>query len=82
MKTINIQEAKTHLSRLVEEAMNGEEIIIAKAGKPFVRLVPCGPGREPRQFGGWEGRVRIAKDFDVPSDTIVALFEGAVDRDD
>ena len=77
MKTVNIQDAKTHLSRLVEEAVQGEEIVIAKAGKPYVKLVPCGPGREPRVFGGWEGRVRIADDFDAPSDDIVALFEGA-----
>ena len=55
-KTVNVHEAKTHLSRLVEEAVNGEDIVIAKAGKPKVRLVPVeDPPR--RRFGtmgpGW-----------------------------
>lgn len=76
MKTVNIQEAKTHLSRLLEEAMQGEDIIIAKAGKPFVRLVPCDANHEPRTFGGWEGKVRIADDFDETSDEIISLFAG------
>lgn len=76
MKTVNIQEAKTHLSRLVEEAVAGEEVVIAKAGRPYVRLVPCVPERMPRALGGWEGKVKIADDFDEPSDELVALFEG------
>ena len=74
---INLYEAKTSLSRLVERAAAGEEIIIAKAGKPKARLVPL-PGRaEPRQPGGWEGKVWVAEDFDepLPAD-ILAGFEG------
>jgi prevent-host-death family protein len=58
VKSVNIQEAKTHLSRLLEEAVRGEEIIIAKAGRPYVRLVPCLPETTPRTLGGWEGRVK------------------------
>jgi prevent-host-death family protein len=76
MKVINIQAAKTHLSRLVEEAAAGEEIVIAKAGRPYVKLVSCLPGTTARTLGGWEGRVEIAGDFDEPNPEIEALFEG------
>ena len=62
----NLYEAKTALSRLVERAAAGEEIIIAKAGSPRAKLVPVRPARQPRKPGGWEGRVKIAKDFDAP----------------
>jgi prevent-host-death family protein len=74
---INLYEAKTSLSRLVERAAAGEEIIIAKAGKPKARLVPLAGGAEPRQPGGWEGKVWVADDFDEPLPTdILAVFEG------
>lgn len=76
MKAINIQEAKTHLSRLLEEAVAGEDIVIAKAGRPYVRLVPCLAERAPRVLGAWKGRVKIADDFDDVSDDLVNLFEG------
>ena len=76
MKVINIQAAKTHLSRLLEEAASGEEIVIAKAGRPYVRLVPCLPSTTARPLGGWEGKVEIAGDFDETSPEVVALFEG------
>lgn len=82
MKRVNIQEAKTHLSRLVEEAVAGEEIVIAKAGRPLVRLTPWRPDRAPRKLGGWEGRVWIAEDFDDASPDVVALFEGSVEEKD
>jgi prevent-host-death family protein len=52
MQTVNIHDAKTHFSRLVDAAANGEEIIIAKAGKPAARLGPIQPERTPRRFGG------------------------------
>ena len=80
MKTVNVQEAKTHLSRLLEEAVAGGEIVIAKAGKPYVRLVPCLPERSPRTLGGWEGKVWIADDFDETPEDIVRLFEGDASR--
>jgi len=60
MKTINIHEAKTHLSRLVEAAVAGEEIVIAKNGKPFVTLTPYRP-KNRVVFGTWRN-----KDFEIP----------------
>jgi prevent-host-death family protein len=63
-KPVNIYDAKTRLSELVDRAAAGEEIIIAKAGKPVARLVPM-LVRE-RTPGRWAGRVRIAPDFDAP----------------
>jgi prevent-host-death family protein len=63
---INIHEAKTHLSRLVEQAFAGEEIIIAKAGKPMARLVPLAPAVRPKKLGLLRGKVGIASDFDAP----------------
>ncbi len=80
MRVVNIQQAKTHLSRLVEEAGAGEEIVITKSGKPRVRLVPCTPQTTPRTLGGWEKKVRIAPDFDETPAEIIALFEGRTIR--
>ena len=75
-KTVNLYEAKTHLSKLIEEASAGDEIIIAKAGKPKVRLVPAEEQRRKRQPGGWEGRVEIAEDFDdeLPADILAGFL--------
>lgn len=72
MKTINIQAAKTHLSRLVEEAVAGEEIILAKAGKPLVRLVPYAPTRAARVGGQLAGQVWAAPDCWAPDDDVFA----------
>jgi prevent-host-death family protein len=66
VKTVNMHEAKTHLSRLVEEAAEGAEIIIAKAGKPRARLVPCAPARKQRKWGTMKGQIWISDDFDAP----------------
>ena len=63
---VNLYEAKTSLSQLVERAAAGEEIIIAKAGKPKARLMPLSDRTAPRQPGGWEGKVWVADDFDEP----------------
>lgn len=72
----NLYEAKTSLSRLVDRAANGEEIILSKAGKPLAKLVPYHRATEPRQPGGWEGRMRISEDFDAPlPPEIQAAFE-------
>ena len=76
MKTVNIQAAKTHLSRLVEEAVQGREIVLAKAGRPLVRLTPVQPKVSPRKPGAWKGKVRMAKDFNAEDNVITALFEG------
>lgn len=75
--TYNLYEAKTSLSRLVDRAAAGEEIIIAKAGSPRAKLVPVRSVRRPRKPGGWEGRVRMAKNFDAPlPEAIRKGFEG------
>jgi prevent-host-death family protein len=77
MQTVNIHEAKTQFSRLVDAAANGEEIVIAKAGKPAARLVPMERAKLVRRFGGLKGKMRIADDFDAPlPDDVVAAFEG------
>jgi prevent-host-death family protein len=74
MEIANIHEAKTQLSKLVERALGGEEIIIAKAGKPMVRLEPIHQDDTPRKGGQWKGRVQIADDFDALPDDIAAAF--------
>ena len=66
METVNIHEAKTHLSRLIERVVRGEEIVIAKAGKPVARLVGYSKEIAPRQAGQWKGLVHIRDDFDAP----------------
>jgi prevent-host-death family protein len=66
MQAVNIHEAKTHLSRLVEQAANGEEIIIAKAGRPMARLVPLAEGKPVRRLGLMKGQITIPDDFDEP----------------
>jgi prevent-host-death family protein len=77
MQTVNIHEAKTQFSRLVDAATGGEEIVIAKAGKPVARLVPMEHVKVVRRFGGLKGKVRIADDFDAPlPDDVIAAFEG------
>lgn len=73
---VNIHEAKTHLSRLVERAAAGEEIVIAKAGVPKARLVPLTGDRGPRTPGAWRGRVRIGADFDELPASIAGAFRG------
>jgi prevent-host-death family protein len=73
---VNLHEAKTHLSRLVERAANGEDIVIGKAGRPMARLVAFRPEPEPRRPGRWAGQVRIAPDFDETPTSVLAEFEG------
>jgi prevent-host-death family protein len=73
-KPVNIHDAKTHLSRLVERVEAGEEITLARAGRPVARLVPYHPRRDPRQAGVWKGQVWIGPDFDEP----LPEFEGAL----
>ena len=73
---VNIHDAKTHLSRLVERAAAGEEIVIAKAGRPMAVLVPYGRRATPRRPGALRGQIRIADDFDDTPATIIEAFEG------
>ena len=80
-KTLNLYEAKTRLSQLVEEAAAGEEIVIAKAGKPRARLVGLPATRRPRRPGGSRGRISIAADFDAPLPAkVLASFWGGRTR--
>jgi prevent-host-death family protein len=80
-KIINLYEAKTHLSDLVERAAAGEEIVIAKAGRPKARLVPLQKAQRPRKPGLWKGAVWIADDFDAPlPEEILVGFEGGEDE--
>ena len=77
MTTVNIHEAKTHFSRLVDAAAAGEEIIIAKAGKPVARLCPIERAKTKRRFGALKGKGWISDDFDAPlPDDLLAVFEG------
>ncbi len=66
MSVVNIHQAKTHLSRLVEEAVQGGEVIIARANKPLVKLVPIEEAQPPRRLGSAAGQVRMSEDFDEP----------------
>lgn len=74
MKVINVQEAKTHLSRLMDAAAAGEEIILGKHGKPMVRLSSFTSLVGKRPLGGREGEIIVAADFDDEDPRINALF--------
>ena len=74
MTTLNLYEAKTQLSKLVDRAAAGEEIVIAKAGKPMARLVPL-QQRRPRKSGFLKGQIWIADDFDDTPEEIIRDFE-------
>lgn len=79
MATVNIHEAKTHLSRLVERAAKGETVIIAKAGKPMAKIVPLEPPQvdTSKRFGFLRGQFRIPDDFDrMMEDEIAEMFNG------
>lgn len=79
MKTVNMHEAKTHLSRLVEQAANGEPFVIARAGKPLVKVVAIDaePARKPRQFGFMTGQIKVPDDFDtMGQEEIERMFYG------
>jgi prevent-host-death family protein len=73
---VNIHEAKTHLSRLLERVARGEEVVIARAGKPVARLVPYREVHAPRTPGSAKGQVWIAEDFDELPAEIAAAFRG------
>ncbi len=77
MKQTNIHQAKTHLSKLIEQALRGEDVVIARAGKPVVRLVRFVETTKPRRGGQWRGLARIGHDFDadLPAD-IAEAFGG------
>jgi prevent-host-death family protein len=70
---INIHEAKTHLSRLVEDVANGNEVLIAKGGRAMARLVPLGRDDSPRKVGLLKGKLRIGDDFDLSLEAVTPL---------
>jgi prevent-host-death family protein len=75
MKIVNIRDAKTQLSTLVAQAAKGDAFVIAKAGKPLVKVVSLDAPPEPKRIGFLEGEIRIPKDFDRMSErSIAALF--------
>jgi len=77
MQIVNIHDAKTHLSKLVNAVMGGEEIIIARAGKPAAKLCAIEIAHPKRRFGILKGKIKIARDFDAPlPEAILASFEG------
>ncbi len=78
MRTVNMHEAKTHLSRLVEAAANGEPFIIARAGKPIVKVIALeAPASGARRTGFLAGQISVPGDFDrMGADEIESLFEG------
>lgn len=77
MHTVNIHQAKTNFSKLVDAVMHGEEIIIAKAGKPAAKLVPITVMKPKRKPGALKGKIKISRDFNAPlPDDILDQFEG------
>jgi prevent-host-death family protein len=75
VKQVNIYEAKTQLSKLVDRASKGETIVIAKSGTPVARLVPLEEKKSRIRFGSMKGKIWVADDFDAPlPDEIVDLF--------
>jgi prevent-host-death family protein len=79
MQTINIHEAKTHLSRLVEEAAKGNAFIIAKAGKPMVKVTPVAAEESAgvNRLGFMSGEIEVPDDFDtMETSYVTSLFEG------
>jgi prevent-host-death family protein len=73
--TVNIHEAKTHLSRLIERVETGEDIVIARAGRPVARLIPYRARTNPRVPGQWRGLIEIAPDFDKTDESVLDVFE-------
>ena len=77
VRTVNIHEAKTHLSRLIEQAAKGEPFIIAKAGKPMVKVVPLDPPAPMRRFGFMSGQFIVPDDFDRMGETEIEQLFGS-----
>ena len=79
MQTVNIHEAKTHLSKLIEKAVNGEPFVIAKAGKPLVKVIPLNApdAEQVKRLGFMAGQITVPEDFDhMGSNEIEHLFGG------
>ncbi|MXW42772.1 MAG: type II toxin-antitoxin system Phd/YefM family antitoxin [Acidimicrobiia bacterium] len=79
---INVYEAKTHLSKLLDRVAAGEELVLGRAGKPIALLVPYQEVRQPRKPGRLAGKIWIALDFDETPEDIIAAFEGDLNDED
>lgn len=73
---VNVHEAKTHLSRLLERVAAGEEVVIGRAGRPVARLVPYREAARPRTPGSMRGAIWVSEDFDTSPDWLLDAFEG------
>lgn len=84
MIVTNISEAKATLSRLIQQVLNGQEVIIGKAGKPVAKLVPYTQDTSPRKLGAgqWKGKIWMADDFDDLPDDVLKLFTGNTENDE
>jgi prevent-host-death family protein len=81
MTIVNMHAAKTQLSKLVQMVLDGEEVIIGKAGKPLVTLTPFKANKPQRKPGGWEGKIWMADDFDAWTPELEEMFYGSIDED-
>ena len=78
METVNIYDAKTRLSQLVDKAASGEDVVVSRNGKPLVRITRLDVPKRPIRFGVFKGKVKIAADFDAPlPEEVLASFEGS-----
>jgi prevent-host-death family protein len=73
---VSVHAAKTHLSRLLDRATRGEEVIITRRGRPVAKLVSAGATSSPRKLGALKGRIRVRKDFDSLPEESLASFDG------
>jgi len=74
---VSVYDAKTNLSRLLDRAASGEEVVITRNGRPVAKLVSATPVRRPRKLGSLKGRLSVPKDFDAPlPDEVLEAFEG------
>jgi len=77
METVDVHEAKTHFSRLLDRVQEGQEFVIAKAGRPVARLGPLARPGKKRRLGLLDGKFRVPDDFNEPlADEVIAAFEG------
>jgi prevent-host-death family protein len=76
-KQVNVYEAKSQLSKLLEQVENGDEIVIARNGRPIAKLVPLQRRTEPRVPGAWQGKVWMADDFDETDEELIELWENS-----
>ena len=78
METVNIYEAKTRLSQLVDKVVSGEDVVVSRNGKPLVRITRLESSKRPIRFGVLKGKVKLSRDFDAPlPSTVLAEFEGS-----